>query len=96
MLLPGGVGRRPDRLGGARRSCCLSSAPIAALRAGKLVPMLPAWQPVGSVGDQFHAIRPHRRSAFGLPIDVSLASHRFGRFEEGVPCVRRDGKGAVP
>jgi DNA-binding transcriptional LysR family regulator len=30
-----------------------------ALRAGKLVPLLPAWQPVGSFGEQLFAIRPY-------------------------------------
>jgi DNA-binding transcriptional LysR family regulator len=29
-----------------------------ALRAGKLVPVLPGWQPVGSFGEQLYAIRP--------------------------------------
>ena len=31
----------------------------AALRAGKLVPVLPQWQPVGSFGEQLYAIRPY-------------------------------------
>ena len=31
----------------------------AALRAGKLVPVLPGWQPVGSFGEQLYAIRPY-------------------------------------
>ena len=31
----------------------------AALRAGKLVPVLPAWQPLGSFGEQLYAIRPY-------------------------------------
>ncbi|MDH4392789.1 MAG: LysR family transcriptional regulator [Aquabacterium sp.] len=31
----------------------------AALRAGKLVAVLPAWQPVGSFGEQLYAIRPY-------------------------------------
>lgn len=31
----------------------------AALRAGKLVPVLPGWQPVGSFGDHLYAIRPY-------------------------------------
>lgn len=31
----------------------------AALRAGKLVAVLPAWQPVGSFGEQLFAIRPY-------------------------------------
>ena len=30
-----------------------------ALRAGKLVPVLPAWQPLGSFGEQLYAIRPY-------------------------------------
>ena len=30
-----------------------------ALRAGKLVPVLPAWQPLGSFGGQLYAIRPY-------------------------------------
>ena len=30
-----------------------------ALRAGKLVAVLPAWQPVGSFGEQLYAIRPY-------------------------------------
>ena len=31
----------------------------AALRAGKLVPVLSGWQPVGSFGEQLYAIRPY-------------------------------------
>jgi DNA-binding transcriptional LysR family regulator len=31
----------------------------AALRAGKLVAVLPAWQPLGSFGEQLYAIRPY-------------------------------------
>ena len=31
----------------------------AALRAGKLVPVLPGWQPVGSFGEHLYAIRPY-------------------------------------
>jgi len=31
----------------------------AALRAGKLVQVLPGWQPVGSFGEQLYAIRPY-------------------------------------
>ena len=31
----------------------------AALRAGKLLPVLPAWQPLGSFGGQLYAIRPY-------------------------------------
>jgi DNA-binding transcriptional LysR family regulator len=31
----------------------------AALRAGKLVAVLPGWQPVGSFGEQLYAIRPY-------------------------------------
>ncbi len=31
----------------------------AALRTGKLVPVLPGWQPVGSFGDHLYAIRPY-------------------------------------
>ena len=30
-----------------------------ALRSGKLVPVLPAWQPLGSFGEQLYAIRPY-------------------------------------
>ena len=32
---------------------------VEALRAGKLVKLLPDWQPVGSFGDQIYAIRPY-------------------------------------
>ena len=31
----------------------------AALRAGKLVPVLPSWRPVGNFGEQLYAIRPY-------------------------------------
>ena len=31
----------------------------AALRARKLVPVLPGWRPVGSFGEQLYAIRPY-------------------------------------
>ena len=31
----------------------------AALRSGKLVPVLPGWQPVGSFGEHLYAIRPY-------------------------------------
>ena len=32
---------------------------LAALRAGKLVKLLPDWQPVGSFGEQIYALRPY-------------------------------------
>ena len=32
---------------------------LAALRAGKLVKLLPDWQPVGSFGEQIYAVRPY-------------------------------------